>query len=446
MAGNLLAVHVGWDDAGGTITCTVSDGTSYATGAAKVHDGNGQASQVFYLENAGAGSHVITATFSTTTDARRIRAWELSGLLTSGALATAGAGQAQAAPGTGAGAVSSGATASTGATCFVMGFSQDTSELSPGSGTITAGTGYTISGSDVVMAGEWKAGAASGAQTATFTQSVNNDRMTHVVAFKEATSGGTTTTKVLTDTTTIADSLIQWARRVRLQSDAITSFDETVRFLRFKRVMDDGAALVDSFVKNVITAGGTVFTKVLSDTLAMTDGTVQWLRRVRNAIDSIAITEDGVLRTFIITASEAIDVNDGFVATRRFKRVMDEGLTLIDTFSKTLVGANIVYAKVLSDSVTVIDDAGQRWKLRVRQLTDGCGLSDQVIQCLRRVRVLGDVVEFIDGVVTVRRSVRSMDEGVVVSDESVVTRVFYQLSDTSFSFGSSGPPFRFGGM
>src|ERR1043165_5812386 len=82
-AGNTLMAHTGWTDAG-TITCTVSDGTSYTTGDTKRNNAtDSQSGQTYYLENAGSGSHTITATFSTTTSFRRIRVAELSGLQTS---------------------------------------------------------------------------------------------------------------------------------------------------------------------------------------------------------------------------------------------------------------------------------------------------------------------------------------------------------------------------
>lgn len=443
-AGNTIVAFVGWDDATSAITCSVSDGTSYAVGAAKITDGNLQAGQVFYLENAGAGSHTVVATVSQSTDFRRLRLFEISGVLTSGALAT-GTGQSQSGPGTGSNAVSSGASSSTGATCFVMGFSQDTSQASPGTGTVTAGTNYTIIGSSIIMAAESRASVASGAQTATFTQSVNNDRITHVVAFKESSSGGTTTTKTMTDTVTITDQNVRVAYRVRQMSEAITLTDTPVYWRMLKRVADESVAMVDSVVKTLISAGGTVYTKVMTETISLTDTFFDWLRRVRGPIDTITLDDGNTYRSSIITASESIDVTDGFVSWRRYKRVAQDTFDVIDGFSKILAGTGIVYAKVLSDTVTLIDDAGQRWRLRVSQLTDTVGLSDAVIRAVTRVRALGDVVEFIDGTVNVRRFTRSMDEGMEISDSRISTLILDQMSNTSFVFGASSPPFRFGG-
>jgi hypothetical protein len=249
----------------------------------------------------------------------------------------------------------------------------------------------------------------------------------------------------MTDTTTISDAALDPTYRVRQMSDAIVATDAPVYWRRLVRVTDETTTLVDSVVKSVITAGATVYTKVMTDTLGATDAVIQWLRRVRNQIETITISEGNLFRTAIVTADESIDLSDGFVTWRRLKRVMDENLDIIDGFSKILSGAGITYAKVMSDTVTLIDDAGRRWRLRFTQLTDAVGLSDQVLDSLRAVRSLGDVVELSDGTVKVRQTIKSMDESIEVSDERISTLYLDQISNTSFTFGASGPPFRFGG-
>lgn len=189
-AGNLLAAHVGWGDSGGT--CAVNDGTAYSVADTHRSDvTNNESGQVFYLPNVGAGSHPATATFTGATPPfRRIRLVEISGLATSSPI-DQNIGNVQTAAGTSANGVTSTATsATTNANDFVVGFTQDTTEPDPGTGTLTAGTGYTISGTNLIMGLESKNVAATGAQTATFTQSVNNGRITHCVAFIQAGGGG----------------------------------------------------------------------------------------------------------------------------------------------------------------------------------------------------------------------------------------------------------------
>jgi hypothetical protein len=186
LAGSTLYAHVGGTDTG-TQTCTVSDGSAFSAGDTKRRStGDSQSGWTFYRENVSAGSHTITATFGSSIDFRRLRVAELSGLATSSSKDQA-VGQAQATPGTGANGVSSGATsATTNANDFIIGSTQDADSADPSSGTLSAGTGYTISGTNVVMGIESKSVSATGAQTATFTQSVAGSRITHVIAFKTA--------------------------------------------------------------------------------------------------------------------------------------------------------------------------------------------------------------------------------------------------------------------
>jgi len=186
-AGNSILVHVGWNDPVDTITISgVSDGSSYASAAAKVRDAVEQQScEVFIFENHAANTPTITATFSSITPFRRIRAIEVSGTNITSSVDQS-TGQAQTTPGTAENAVSSGATsATTNATDFVLGFYHNVGQFDPGTGTLTAGSGYTINGSNVITGVETKSVSATGAQTATFTRSVNVNCITHVVALKE---------------------------------------------------------------------------------------------------------------------------------------------------------------------------------------------------------------------------------------------------------------------
>lgn len=190
-AGNLLVAIVGFGDPTGAITCSVSDGTAYTADAAgKVRDTfNTQSSQVFYLPNAGAGSHTITATLSVAESYRRIRVFEISGVATASPEDKA-AGQYLSNVGTTTDSISSGATATTtNANDFVLGLVQDTGSTDPGSGTLAAGTGYTLSGTNQIIGAEYKNVSSVGAQTATFTDTKNSNRTAHVLALKLAATG-----------------------------------------------------------------------------------------------------------------------------------------------------------------------------------------------------------------------------------------------------------------
>ena len=188
-AGSTLIVHIQFGASGGAAISSVSDGTAYTIAGSSLADStNGnQTSAVYYLQNASAGSHTVTTTFSTTALGIDLRIFEIGGVVTTGGvhrvtqqLQNSSSGL----PGTGTNGISSGATsATTVANCFVFGCSINNSEAPPGTGSTSAGTGFTLIGLGANEA-EYKNVTATGTQTATFTQTVNNSRSTHVLAFE----------------------------------------------------------------------------------------------------------------------------------------------------------------------------------------------------------------------------------------------------------------------
>jgi hypothetical protein len=185
-AGNHIVAQVNFADTG-TGTCSVSDGTAYTVSDSKRrHVGQNESSQIFHLPNAGGGSHTVTATFSPSAAFPRLRLYEVSGLVSSSSVDQS-AGQPQNTPGTGANALTSGNTAATtNANDFLMGFMSNVGEASPGSGTVTAGTSFTLIDGNVLLTAEGRSVSATGTYAATFTRSVSVDCVTQIVAFKES--------------------------------------------------------------------------------------------------------------------------------------------------------------------------------------------------------------------------------------------------------------------
>jgi len=406
--------------------------------------------RLYYVENGtGGSSHTATVNLNTA-EVVTILFAEITGALTSGALDQSDGRRDTTSPfGLAAGLTT--VQANELLLSFLGGVSGNNpathAETCLGSSTIQSGAEETDGSQFWTGAIATAIKSSTGTFNPSWTESGNTtDSVVFLATFKAAASGGTTTQKTMTDTLTTSDAALDPTYRVRQMSDTVVVTDETPFWRRLKRVMDETLTISDSFVKNVVLAGNTIYTKVMSDTLSLADFAVQWLRRVRDQIDTTILSDGDTYRFSVVTASESLDVSDGFVSWRRLKRIAQDNLDIIDGFSKTLVGAGIIYAKVMSDVVILVDDAGQRWKLRVSRLTDSIGLSDQVLDYLRAVRSLGDVVELSDGTVKVRRYTRSMDDSFEVSDERVSTLYLDQISNTAFSFGASGPPFRFGGM
>lgn len=207
----------------------------------------------------------------------------------------------------------------------------------------------------------------------------------------------------------------------------------------FETTLDSGASIfqVGAFLEP--SAGS-----LKTETIDVSDGIVRYLRRVRDGSDVFSVSDGDTYRQHLMTISESTEFADGFVQWRRLKRLLSDNIDLIDGFSKTLSGAGIVYARVLSETITLIDDAGQRWRLRTSQLTDTVGLSDAVVRYLRRIRQLGEDVEFSDGVVTIGRKVRVCQDDLEIPDDVVRLLVPYELFNVNIKF-SHREMIRFGG-
>jgi hypothetical protein len=260
---------------------------------------------------------------------------------------------------------------------------------------------------------------------------------------RAAATGGSTTTKTMTETVNLADSQFDYLRLVRQPSDSVLVSDQAIDILRFKRTAEDTLTVVDSIVKQLV-GSGLIVTKIMSDTLLLTDGTIRIVNFVRAQSDTITVAEGGTYRQLIITASETLSLADETVEIMRFKRVADDAVALIDAFSKSVGSAGgITYAKVMSDSVTMIDNAGQRWTMRTSRLSDSLLISDAALRALARIRTHGETIELVDGVVRVTRSIRIAQDTIDIPDELIRAIFFDVLQPTNFRFGVGSDPFVF---
>jgi hypothetical protein len=184
---NLMLAIADWADPGNTITASCADGQgTYGIACGKVYNTTDQqSSAVFILVPCVSGSHASVVTFSTTTSYRRIRLVEIAGIVPVSSIDQT-VGNFQIGPGFGLDAVTSGASpALTWPSDFVLGICIDSSENTPGTGTLTAGTGYTLWDSNLIVSVEYKNVAGFSPQTATWTRGgTNSNNTSFVLALK----------------------------------------------------------------------------------------------------------------------------------------------------------------------------------------------------------------------------------------------------------------------
>lgn len=169
----------------------VSDGTAYspATNGGAVDGSNFVAGEVFWLQNASAGTHTVIGT--TGGSAAQIFLAEVLGPATGAHISDAA--QFQGAPTTGANAVTSGnMTIATAVT--ILALSTDSSVVNAGNEP-NVGTGFTTRLNGTGSIGSWRleSGSASTTSAATFTAIANDPHVTWAIAIANA-SGATSTT------------------------------------------------------------------------------------------------------------------------------------------------------------------------------------------------------------------------------------------------------------
>lgn len=192
-AGSLVAVFFACSYGGDRGTFTVVDGgansfteatTAYVNGGfANIYDGH-----VFYYLNHPGSQNTLTVD-TNQNDFQNFKAWviEFSGIDTSGFVAAEG--QLQEATGTGTDAISSLSLTTANNNDLLLAWTWDYDHASPGTGTLSAGTDFTSTGSDAVgnlHRGEYRTVASPGSVAGTFTHSVAGNHITMAAAFKEA--------------------------------------------------------------------------------------------------------------------------------------------------------------------------------------------------------------------------------------------------------------------
>jgi hypothetical protein len=440
-SGDLSVIFVSWFEGSGlNIAVTTPTGFTAPAGNQLVISGSGSSEgrvAIFYKQHTGTESGTINVAF-TGTATELFATVMLMTLRGSSALTFSSVTAGTAANGTTC--TSAAVTASSTQGIIIgMGTGDPTTMTTP-SGMTAGVVGLQNTNTGRVF---FQTGATSGSKSSTLGTSRENGAIT-ILVDGAAASGGTNTTKVMTETFDPIDAALDPVQRVRQLSDTTAFADPSVFWLRRYRLMGDAITIIDEAVKTLVFGSG-VFTKVMTDTVDAVDGFFTYLRRRRESSEIITLGEGSTFRQFLITASEDVELADTLAKVLRYRRVLDEGLTIIDGFTKTIAGAGITYIKVLSDAITVIDNAGNRWTLRYSRLSEAIGLSDEVLEAIRRVRQLSDDLVFEEGTITIRRFVRAPLDEIIVSDESISAFFQDQLSPVAFTFGASGPPFRFGG-
>lgn len=188
--------------------------------------------------------------------------------------------------------------------------------------------------------------------------------------------GGTTYTSTISDALTLTDGLLSWTRRQRSGSDVTVLSDQLLGYARRSAQV--------------------------SDSLTISEQLTSWTRRQRSTQDSLT-------------------VSDELVFWRRLVRFLEDNATIVDGLVKSVTGGSggIVYTKVMSDALELVDGLGNRWVRRTSQLTDAIDVASELLHSTLRFRSSSDAVSIAEAVIAWRRLAREGLDALEVQDGQV---------------------------
>ncbi len=190
-AGNLIVAAVTWDasSSGGSLTCSDSQGNTYATATTQWDGPNTQWLGVCYAPNVKAGANTVTASFGANRQFRHMTISEYSGVAKTAPVDVVA--KQAAAGSTGSNAITSTAAVTTVGGDLIFGAVMDTTSAT----SITAGTGFTqrafTANKSLAVQDMTQANAGSVASTQTFGAAHRYDAI--MVAFKPLVAAPDTT-------------------------------------------------------------------------------------------------------------------------------------------------------------------------------------------------------------------------------------------------------------
>lgn len=157
-------------------------------------------------------------------------------------------------------------------------------------------------------------------------------------------------------------------------------------------LLEDALTIFDQLVS--VVSG--VLSKILSDTLDVTDGAPLYMYRNRLLSDAVLVTEGAteIYTTTNLLAEETLAVADAFQRFSIFSRVLSDALTLSEDFFTSIIGYLIV-SKTLTSNLDVTDSTVWYASL-VRELSDQVTVTDNLQSELIRFILLSDVLTVID--------------------------------------------------
>lgn len=234
-----------------------------------------------------------------------------------------------------------------------------------------------------------------------------------------------TLVKTLSEALSTLDAAAGVKVKPRLSSDSITLTDADRR-LTWAVTLERSLTMLDELVKSV--ASGFRITKITSDTLLITDGTIRLAFRARILLDALTIFDatSGSDLTASVIVTDPLDLPDTPLTRLLRSRIDTEGLTLLDFIVRVGIGNSTITEL---DSI-VFTDQLVRGTVRTEFSDEFITTTDELSRSMSRLLQMLDSITPIDGTLNVRMWNPFFEDFVVISEESavqIIRQVIYEV-------------------
>jgi len=212
----------------------------------------------------------------------------------------------------------------------------------------------------------------------------------------------------------------------RVLSESLGLSDSVSRVVGINRIASDPVGLTDSVSRSV------GLNRIASDALGLTDSAARYLSLIRQAVDVLGIT-DSSWRTvsFLREAQELLGITDEELVQAAYIRILSETLGLTDSTSRSAG-----FARQATDTVG-LSDSMQRYETMARFLSDILGITDSVPRYVTFLREEQEILGINDAELIQAAYIRLLSESLGLTDSAFRSVVHFREATDAIGISDS---------
>jgi hypothetical protein len=195
--------------------------------------------------------------------------------------------------------------------------------------------------------------------------------------------------------------------------------DASAQFFVRTRIAESGIVITDELLATII--GNVILTRVLSDDIVVTDGTIWSAIRGRIMQDTITLSEGAteIYTTTNMLATDEVLLDDSLVVRRWLTRLLTESIDVTDEAIAAIVGQNVL-TRLLTDTIETVDQA-LVWCQRHRVGESMVLTTDEIVKVMHWTRELTDSIDLADENLTAIQRFIMLSDALTVTDSAVAS-------------------------